>query len=79
MPTFCDTQEVQDARTEMQRRTNEWYQGLRAVTSDEEDDLSHETVHTELSEGIRDRRSGSNSSSATGESRTSTSPVHIPV
>lgn len=30
-------QEVHDARIEMQRRTNEWYQGLRSASSDEEE------------------------------------------
>ena len=30
-------QEVCDARIEMQRRTNEWYQGLRSTSSDEEE------------------------------------------
>ncbi len=30
-------QEVHDARIDMQRRTNEWYQGLRAISSDDDE------------------------------------------
>ena len=58
------------AGIEMQRRTNEWYQGVRAVSSEEEEGEA-ETSHTMLkmeNNLIRERRgtssrlSGSNAS-----------------
>ena len=54
----------------MQRRTNEWYQGVRAVSSEDEE-IEEETSHTMLKLDdnlIRERRtaSSSNISSSSG-------------
>ena len=62
----------------MQRRTNEWYQGVRAVSSEEE--LEEETSHTMLKMDdnlIRERRttSSGSSSNASLDGRTA-SPTH---
>ena len=57
-------QEVHKACIEMQRRTNEWYQGVHAVSSEEE--LEEETSHTMLKMDnnlIRERTTSSGSSS----------------
>ena len=72
-------QEVHEARIEMQRRTNEWYQGVRAVSSEEE--LEEETSHTMLKMDdnlIRERRTASSGSSSNSslDGRTA-SPTHI--
>jgi hypothetical protein len=75
-------QEVHEARVEMQRRTNEWYQGVRAVSSEEEME-EEETSHTMLKMDdnlIRERRttstSGSSSNSSLSLDGRTASPTH---
>ena len=72
---YLSLQEVHDAYIEMQCRTNEWYQGVRAVSSEEE-----ETSHTMLkieNNLIRERRgTGGSSSNASLDGRT-TSPIDL--
>ena len=73
---YLSLQEVHDAYIEMQCRTNEWYQGVRAVSSEEE-----ETSHTMLkmeNNLIRERRGTSGSSSnASLDGRTASPILHL--
>lgn len=63
------SQEVRDARIEMQRRTNEWYEGLRAISSDD-DDIAPGTskmVSASIMEtSLRERRDKQSPSSSGG-------------
>ena len=45
-PFLLPLQEVHEARIEMRHCTNEWYQGVHAVSSEEE--MEEETSHTML-------------------------------
>ena len=58
---------MRDARIEMQRRTNEWYEGLRAISTDEEDIPAgtSKLVGANLMEtSLRERTSPTSSSSS---------------
>ena len=61
---------MHDARIEMQRRTNEWYQGLRGVSSDDDDIVQpgiSKMVGINLMEtSLRERRDKSSPSSSGG-------------
>ena len=67
--TVCFFQEVHDARIEMQRRTNEWYQGLRGISSDEEEihpGVSKMVGINVMETSLRERRDKSSPSSSNG-------------
>ena len=75
---YLPVQEVHEARIEMQRRTNEWYQGVRAVSSEEEEE--EETSHTMLkieNNLIRERKGTSGSSSNASLDGRTASPTHL--
>ena len=52
----------------MQRRTNEWYSGLRGVASDEDEEEESKFIETRVVHGIdrgtRERRGASNTDSS---------------
>ena len=61
---------MRDARIDMQRRTNEWYEGLRSNSSDEEDQVSEATSRmvgfNTMETSLRERKDRQSPPSSTG-------------
>ena len=75
-------QEVRDARIEMQRRTNEWYEGLRAFSSDEDEVPPGATkmVGVNIMEtSLRERRDRHSSPSGSGGSLDVADGISLPL